>query len=193
MCASAEGDGIAENLLCACKPGRAQVCTLDAKLWRLVKECGAHQLCLCAEGAGRARLHYILVLALRHAKLPGNPFYGAARREPEVHYAYQADAWHAIVVQVFPWIICLECALHALHGICIKTGRSVLCPYVGCWRRCCAGRCCAGMAVLGASDCLAQVQCPAQTSYCGAVLWVGDLQVVPEVLALLCDEGRKVL
>ena len=45
---------------------------------------------------------------------------------------YWADAWHTIIMQVFSWIICLECALHALHGIYIKTERSVLCPYVSC-------------------------------------------------------------
>ena len=135
--------------------------SLDAELWRFIEECGAHELCLCAESAWRAGLHDVLVLALRHAKLPRNPFYGAARREPEVHYAEQADAWHAIIIQVFSWIICLEGALHTLHCIGIQTRRSMLCPDVGCRRRCRACRCCAGMAVFGASDRFAHVERPA--------------------------------
>ena len=49
------------------------------------------------------------------------------------------------------------------------------------------------MAVLGAGDCFAQVKCSAQTGDCGAVLWVCDLQVVPEALALLCDERGEIL
>ena len=49
------------------------------------------------------------------------------------------------------------------------------------------------MAVLGASDCFAHVECSAQACHCGTVLWVGDLQFVPEALVLLCNEGGEVL
>ena len=81
----AECDGIAKNLLCACEPCGAEMRAVDADLWGLIKECGADQLRLCAERACSARLNYVLVLLLRHAKLPGYPLDCAFCGEPLVH------------------------------------------------------------------------------------------------------------
>ena len=62
---------------------------IDAELRRLIKQCGADELCFGAKRARGARLYNVLVLLLAHAKLPWHPL---------VHQAEQADAGHAVCV-----------------------------------------------------------------------------------------------
>ena len=72
-CAVAKCDCVAKNLLGACKPCWAEVRAIDAELWRLIEQCGAHQLRFGAKRAGSACLNDVLILLLAHAKLPWHP------------------------------------------------------------------------------------------------------------------------
>ena len=110
-----------------------------------------------------------------------------------MHDAEQADAWHAVAIQVLSRIVGFESALHALDCLAVQAWRRMLCPDIGGngVRR--GGRRRGGTGVLGLGDGLAEVQSSAEACYGRAVLWVSDLHLIPEVLALPGDEGCQVL
>ena len=93
---------------------RAEVRAIDAELWRLIKQCGAHQLRFGAKRASSACLNDVLILLLAHAKLPWHPLDHPLRGEPLVHQAEQANAGHAICAQVLARVVGPEACLHAL-------------------------------------------------------------------------------
>ena len=118
----AERNGVAHDCLAAREPGWAKEGSVYVLLRGFIEQCCTNQLGFCAESLGSACLYNLLILLCAESELPGNPLNRAMRFEPLVDKAEQADAGHAIGIEMLGCVCVAKLLNHALHSFIIQAG-----------------------------------------------------------------------